>query len=162
MNSDFRCISFTQRHVGANPDRSDPTRFGVSQHARDLCDVVNPLSGHPVILVAWSLLGPRRARPPNLMGVCFGPAILLCALQNAVHDGPAGPPARCGSSPRQRTGALWRAGCPSGRLQQEPSSSARMSASSSLLGSCDEPDILLSQTTPVCLMGADPGQFERS
>jgi hypothetical protein len=32
-----------------------------------------------------------------------------------------------------------------------------MSASSSLLGSCDEPDILLSQTTPVCLMSAEPG-----
>ena len=48
------------------------------------------------------------------------------------------------AEPRRRTGGARLAGCPSGPPRRAPSSSVRMSASSSLLGGCDEPDILLS------------------
>jgi hypothetical protein len=42
---------------------------------------------------------------------------------------------------------------------KQTSGPTKKAPAEAVLGGCDEPDILLSQNTPVCLMGAEPGHF---
>ncbi len=90
MSSGFRCISYTQRHFGANLDRSDPRSFGILQHAKDLCCILDQLVGDPVILVAWSYSGHVALKAahhnPYLFSrlVLFEPGVRTLPLESKV------------------------------------------------------------------------------